>query len=313
MLQKKSMNKVMSLMGPTASGKTDLAIFLKKNFNIEIVSVDSVMFYKEFNIGSAKPDKETLIKFPHRMIDILEPYQKYSVAQFYDDLLIQIKDIHSIGKTPLLVGGSMMYFKIFFLGGLSDLKSVTIEIKNHVLKMFEDNDLLYLYNYLKKIDPVSAKKIHFNDKYRILRMLEIYFSNNKKPSDVLKKYSNTIQNFNNLNLSMIPTERKFLHVNIEERLSNMLDKGFIDEVEELREKYSDFSLPAMSTIGYKQASDYLKGEINYSVMRDNILAATRQLAKRQITWLRHLDASTVYTFLDYDNIVKRVKYFLSDK
>ena len=307
------MNKVMSLMGPTASGKTDLAIFLKKNFDIEIVSVDSVMFYKEFNIGSAKPNKETLIKFPHRMIDILEPYQKYSVAQFYDDLLIQIKDIHSVGKTPLLVGGSMMYFKTFFLGGLSYLERVTNDVKKHVSEMFKNNDLLYLYNYLKKIDPVSARKIHFNDKYRIIRMLEIYFSNNKKPSDVLKKSSKNVQNFNNLNLSIIPLERKLLHENIEKRLSNMLEKGFIDEVEELREKYSDINLPAMSTIGYKQANDYLNGTINSSVMRNNILAATRQLAKRQITWLRHLDASTVYTFLDYDNIVKRVKYFLSDK
>ena len=313
MSQKKSMSKVISLMGPTASGKTDLAICLKKKFNIEIVSVDSVMFYKEFNIGSAKPDKETLIKFPHRMIDILEPYQKYSVAKFYDDLLLQINDIHSAGKTPLLVGGSMMYFKIFFLGGLSDLKNVTIEVKDHVAEMLEDNGLLYLYNYLKKIDHISAKKIHFNDKYRILRLLEIYFSNNKKPSDILKKYSSNVQNFNNLNLSIIPIERKVLHANIEERLNNMLEKGFIVEVEKLKEKYSDSILPAMSTIGYKQANDYLAGEINYSGMIENILAATRQLAKRQITWLRHLDASTVYTFLDYDNIEKRVKYFLSDK
>ena len=313
MSQKKSMSKVISLMGPTASGKTDLAICLKKKFNIEIVSVDSVMFYKEFNIGSAKPDKETLIKFPHRMIDILEPYQKYSVAKFYDDLLLQINDIHSAGKTPLLVGGSMMYFKIFFLGGLSDLKNVTIEVKDHVAEMLEDNGLLYLYNYLKKIDHISAKKIHFNDKYRILRLLEIYFSNNKKPSDILKKYSSNVQNFNNLNLSIIPIERKVLHANIEERLNNMLEKGFIVEVEKLKDKYSDSILPAMSTIGYKQANDYLAGEINYSGMIENILAATRQLAKRQITWLRHLDASTVYTFLDYDNIEKRVKYFLSDK
>ena len=147
------MKKVISLMGPTASGKTDLAISLKKNFNIEIISVDSVMFYKEFNIGSAKPDSKTLIDFPHRLVNILEPCQKYSVAQFYQDLLIEISNIHSMKKIPLLVGGSMMYFKTFFSGGLSKL--VSSEISSSFESPPEKNVLKYI------IDPPTNKGISF--------------------------------------------------------------------------------------------------------------------------------------------------------
>ena len=217
-------------MGPTASGKTDLAIFLRKNFNIEIISVDSVMLYKEFNIGSAKPSIKTLRDFPHKMVDILEPYEKYSVAEFYKNLLVHINNAHYSNKTPLLVGGSMMYFKTFFSGGLSKLNHVSSDIKKKVSDMLDSNGLPYLYSYLKKIDSKSLEKIHFNDQYRIVRMLEIYFSNNKKPSDILKKCSENVQSFDNLNLSIMPIDRKILHINIEDRLNEVLDKGLMSEV-----------------------------------------------------------------------------------
>ena len=307
------MNKVISLMGPTASGKTDLAILLKKNFNIEIISVDSVMFYKEFNIGSAKPDSQTLIDFPHKMVDILEPHQKYSVAKFYQDLLIQINDIHSKKKIPLLVGGSMMYFKTFFNGGLTKLNEVSDETRRKVLDMVENNSLSYLYSYLKKVDPKLLNKIHFNDKYRIARMLEIYFSNKEKPSDVFQKCSENVQYFDNLNLSIIPNQRRILHDNIEERLNIMIEKGFLNEVLNLKSKYIGIHLPAMQTIGYKQVNEYFDGIYSLDVMKNKMLYATRQLAKRQITWLRHLDATTVYTFADYDNIKSKVNNFLENK
>ena len=299
-------------MGPTASGKTDLAIFLRKNFNIEIISVDSVMLYKEFNIGSAKPSIKTLRDFPHKMVDILEPYEKYSVAEFYKNLLVHINNAHYSNKTPLLVGGSMMYFKTFFSGGLSKLNHVSSDIRKKVSDMLDSNGLPYLYSYLKKIDSKSLEKIHFNDQYRIVRMLEIYFSNNKKPSDILKKCSENVQSFDNLNLSIMPIDRKILHINIEDRLNEMLDKGLINEVLELKKNYLNLDLPAMSTIGYKQINQYLDGDIDINVMKNKMLFATRQLAKRQITWLRHLDATTVYTFTDYDNIKSRVSYFLED-
>ena len=304
------MNKVISLMGPTASGKTDLAILLSDKFDIEIISVDSVMFYKEFNIGSAKPDKNILRQNPHRMVDILEPYESYSVVQFYNDLLIQINNIHALNKIPLLVGGSIMYFKTFFSGGLSDLEIVSEDIKKHVSDILLKNDLDYLYKYLSKIDKISAQKIHPNDQYRIVRMIEIFLSNNKKPSDILKKSFRNARDFDYINLSVIPDNRKNVHQRIENRLDNMLKDGFLDEVAKIKKMYSGLSLPAMSTIGYKQADEYLENKISLDVMKSSILSATRQLAKRQITWLRHLDGTTVYTFADYDNIKLRLDSFL---
>lgn len=311
MLQKRSMNKVLSIMGPTASGKTDLAIRLSEKFNLEIISIDSVMLYKEFNIGSAKPNKNTLLKFPHKMVDILEPYEKYSVALFYNELINQIKIAHDLKKTPILVGGSMMYFKTFFSGGLSKLNDVSIETKKYVNSMFESHSLKYLYNYLKDIDPESARKIHPNDIYRIQRMLEIFFSNNEKPSITLKKCSKNVQYFNNLNLSILPNDRKQIHKNIEKRFNIMINDGLIDEVSFLLKKYVDLKLPAMSTIGYKEVNKYLSGSIGLNDMKEEILSATRQLAKRQITWLRHLDSTTVYSFIDYDNIESRIEFFLT--
>ena len=311
MLQKRSMNKVLSIMGPTASGKTDLAIRLSEKFNLEIISIYSVMLYKEFNIGSAKPNKNTLLKFPHKMVDILEPYEKYSVALFYNELINQIKIAHDLKKTPILVGGSMMYFKTFFSGGLSKLNDVSIETKKYVNSMFESHSLKYLYNYLKDIDPESARKIHPNDIYRIQRMLEIFFSNNEKPSITLKKCSKNVQYFNNLNLSILPNDRKQIHKNIEKRFNIMINDGLIDEVSFLLKKYVDLKLPAMSTIGYKEVNKYLSGSIGLNDMKEEILSATRQLAKRQITWLRHLDSTTVYSFIDYDNIESRIEFFLT--
>ena len=312
MLQKRSMNKVLSIMGPTASGKTDLAIRLSEKFNLEIISIDSVMLYKEFNIGSAKPNKDTLLKFPHKMVDILEPYEKYSVALFYNELINQIKIAHDLKKTPLLVGGSMMYFKTFFSGGLSKLNDISIETKKYVNSMFESHSLKYLYNYLKDIDPESARKIHPNDIYRIQRMLEIFFSNNEKPSITLKKCSKNVQYFNNLNLSILPNDRKQIHKNIEKRFNIMINDGLIDEVSFLLKKYVDLKLLAMSTIGYKEVNKYLSGSIGLNDMKEEILSATRQLAKRQITWLRHLDSTTVYSFIDYDNIESRIEFFLTE-
>ena len=312
MLQKRSMNKVLSIMGPTASGKTDLAIRLSEKFNLEIISIDSVMLYKEFNIGSAKPNKDTLLKFPHKMVDILEPYEKYSVALFYNELINQIKIAHDLKKTPILVGGSMMYFKTFFSGGLSKLNDISIETKKYVNSMFESHSLKYLYNYLKDIDPESARKIHPNDIYRIQRMLEIFFSNNEKPSITLKKCSKNVQYFNNLNLSILPNDRKSIHKNIEKRFNIMINDGLIEEVSFLLKKYVDLKLPAMSTIGYKEVNKYLSGSIGLNDMKEEILSATRQLAKRQITWLRHLDSTTVYSFIDYDNIESRIEFFLAE-
>ena len=307
------MNNVICLMGPTASGKTDLAISLFKDFNIEIVSVDSVMLYNEFNIGSAKPDNKVLKIYPHRMINILEPWEKYSVAKFYEELILNIKDIHKRKKTPLLVGGTIMYFKTFLSGGLSDMNEVSNEIKNKIQKMLHENDLSYLYGFLKKVDKASAEKVHFNDKYRILRLLEIYFSNDlQKPSTIMKQCAENVQYSKNLNISILPNDRSILHSRIEERFKDMMKKGLLDEISQIKDRHLGIDLPAMKTIGYRQGSDYLDGKIDIDSMKLRTLAATRQLAKRQITWLRHLDASTVYTSLDYGNIHRRIANFLAE-
>tara|TARA_B100001057_G_scaffold470173_1_gene531272 strand:+ start:720 stop:1622 length:903 start_codon:yes stop_codon:yes gene_type:complete len=300
-------------MGPTASGKTDLAISLFKDFDIEIVSVDSVMLYNEFNIGSAKPDNKVLKIYPHRMINILEPWEKYSVAKFYEELILNIKDIHKRKKTPLLVGGTIMYFKTFLSGGLSDMNEVSNEIKNKIQKMLHENDLSYLYGFLKKVDKASAEKVHFNDKYRILRLLEIYFSNDlQKPSTIMKQCAENVQYSKNLNISILPNDRSILHSRIEERFKDMMKKGLLDEISQIKDRHLGIDLPAMKTIGYRQGSDYLDGKIDIDSMKLRTLAATRQLAKRQITWLRHLDASTVYTSLDYGNIHRRIANFLAE-
>jgi tRNA dimethylallyltransferase len=207
-----------------------------------------------------------------------------------------------------------MYFKTFFSGGLSDLEKVPNNIKNLVGDMVEKKGLKYSYNFLNEIDQVSAKKIHFNDKYRITRMLEIYFSNNNnKPSEILQKCSENVQCFRNLNLSIIPNDRSLLHKSIEKRMNFMLNGGLLDEVSHIKKKYEKLNLPAMSTIGYKQAAQYLDGELDLESMKSKILSSTRQLAKRQITWLRHLDYTTVYTSMDYDNIESRVRYFLNQQ
>ena len=306
------MKNVICLMGPTASGKTELAISLFKEFDIEIVSVDSVMVYNEFNIGSAKPDNKVLKMCPHRMINILEPWEKYSVAKFYEELILNIKDIHKRKKTPLLVGGTIMYFNTFLSGGLSSMNEVSNEIKNKIQKMLHENDLSYLYSFLKKVDKDSAEKVHFNDKYRILRLLEIYFSNDlQKPSTIMKQCVKNVQYSKSLNISIIPSNRSLLHSRIEERFKDMMKKGLLDEISQIKDRHSGIDLPALKTIGYRQGSDYLDGIIDINSMKLRTLAATRQLAKRQITWLRHLDASTVYTSLDYGNIRRRIASFLA--
>ena len=308
------MNKVICLMGPTSIGKTALTISLCEQFNIEIVSVDSVMIYKEFNIGSAKPCNLTLKQYPHSMIDIIEPWETYSVAFFYRDLLRNIDDIHKRGKIPLLVGGSMMYFKTFLLGGLSQMNEVSSHIRGKVNQMFEENGLEYLYKFIKKVDKESAEKVHHNDKYRIIRLVEIYFSNNKKkPSKIFSKCLENVQYYDLLNISIIPNDRSLLHLRIEQRLEKMLNDGFLDEVSSIKDKYPDKDLPALRTIGYKEANSYLEDRIDIESMKSQILASTRQLAKRQITWLRHLDATTVFTLLDNGNILRRVDSFLHKK
>lgn len=274
-------------MGPTASGKTGLAIELIQEAPLEIVSVDSAQIYQGLDIGSGKPDAETLAMAPHRLIDILDPSEAYSAADFRKDVLHEINDIQSKGKTPLLVGGTMLYFKAL-RDGLATMPPANEAIRNNILDMANNDGWQAVHNRLAKVDPESAERIHPNDPQRLQRALEVYELTGKTmtalhqeagPKDDLP--------FDLHFMAISPSQREVLHNNIALRFKQMLKAGFIDEVKKLYAR-DDLNpiLPAIRTVGYRQIWNYLDGVYNYEEMQEKALAATRQLAKRQLTWLR---------------------------
>lgn len=273
------------LMGPTATGKTQLALALAKRLPCEIISVDSAMIYQGMDIGTAKPSLAEQAEVRHHLIDILDPKQSYSAAQFSQDANGIIKAVINRGKLPLLVGGTMLYFHAL-QQGLADLPDANPDIRAQLNKQLSQNGLPYLYERLQQVDAQAASKIHPHDPQRILRALEVfeatgttissYWQQSTPPSDVV---------FNNVVL--MPRERESLHTAIAERFYTMLNQGFIDEVKQLYAR-DDLSpdLPALKTVGYRQALAYLAGELDYQSMQNNAIVATRRLAKRQMTWLR---------------------------
>jgi tRNA dimethylallyltransferase len=281
------------LMGPTASGKTDLAIDLHKHLPVEIINVDSSQVYKGMDVGSAKPTEEILNKIRHRLINIRDPSEPYSVADFVIDAQKEMKDIVGQGRIPLLVGGAMLYFKAL-LGGLADNPPADFSMR----KKIEADALLYgwphLHKKLKKIDPELAKELHPNNSQRIQRALEIFYITGQTPSAIKKdqkKYGGKIipisDSYRIIQIALIPSERAYLHERIEKRFKKILDAGFEAEVRLLHERSDlNVNLPAMRAAGYKQMWSYLTGTINYNEIADLSNAATRQLAKRQLTWLK---------------------------
>ncbi|KTC64517.1 tRNA delta(2)-isopentenylpyrophosphate transferase (plasmid) [Legionella adelaidensis] len=284
-------NQIVCLMGPTASGKTDLACELVRRFPFEIVSVDSALIYKEMNIGTAKPNSELLEKAPHHLIDFLNPDQSYSAANFCEDAIAVCKKILSSNKIPLLVGGTMMYFNAL-QQGLSNLPEANEEIRNALLKEAQQHGWEFLWNQLKQVDPMSANKIHPNDTQRIQRALEVYKITGQPLSHLLGKETKLPYRY--INILLIPEDRAWLHKRIALRLDEMLAQGFIKEVEDLHKKWQlNSHYPSMRTVGYRQAISYLEGEGDFAEFREKAIVATRQLAKRQITWLRHWNEGTV--------------------
>jgi len=281
---------VICLMGPTASGKTDIAVHLVQNLPVEIISVDSVLIYKEMNIGSAKPDAATLKIAPHRLIDFLDPSQAYSVAEFRRDALQAMDEITAKGKIPLLVGGTMLYFRAL-LGGLSELPASDESVRKKLEAQAAEIGWQAMHEQLKKVDPVAAEKIHPNDPQRIQRALEVYEISGEALSVLQKK--NATKNklpFNITKLIVNPSERSILHQRIEKRFQQMLEAGFIDEVKTLYNR-GDLSLdlPSMRAVGYRQVWEYLDNQRDYDSMAERGIVVTRQLAKRQLTWLRNED------------------------
>ena len=276
------------LMGPTASGKTELAIRLCEQANFEIISVDSAMVYRGMDIGSAKPSQEELDRAPHRLIDIRDPREAYSAAEFRRDALQEISAIHQNGNIPLLVGGTMLYFKVL-LEGVAQMPATEPSVRAEVEAMASLHGWPYVHELLSKVDSVAAERIHPNHSQRISRAYEVYIQTGKtmtqwhreQPQESLSDYFNVRQ------MAIMPPDRGVLHQRIERRFDQMIELGFQAEVERLRElkglRKDDTSMRA---VGYQQMWNYLDGLCTFDEMLEQAKAATRQLAKRQFTWLR---------------------------
>lgn len=273
------------LMGPTASGKTALAVSLVERFPVEIISVDSALVYRDMNIGTAKPDAATLLRAPHHLLDIRDPTESYSAAAFCADAQRLMADITARGKVPLLVGGTMLYFRAL-LQGLDDLPRADPALRKKLEIEAASRGWPALHVELAQVDPVTAQRLSPNDSQRIGRALEIYQLTGK-PMSALLDQAQTALPYRVLQLALIPSDRAVLHQRIATRFDTMLAEGLLDEVEALRKTYALTSdLPAMRAVGYRQAWAYLDGAIDRAGLREQGLAATRQLAKRQLTWLR---------------------------
>lgn len=277
------------LMGPTAAGKTDLAVELVERCNCEIISVDSALIYRDMNIGTAKPDAELLAKAPHRLIDIRDPSESYSAAEFRQDALSEMAEIRQRGKVPLLVGGTMMYYKVL-REGIANLPEADDSVRQSLLKEAEAQGWQALHDRLRVIDPVSAERIHPNDPQRLQRALEVHQLTGKTLTELWAEQKRDVEQsfpYRVLNLAVSPNERKTLHERIALRFRIMLEQGFVDEVEVLKARGDlNLDMPSMRSVGYRQVWQYLDGDYSYDEMADKGVFATRQLAKRQITWLR---------------------------
>ncbi|MCA0402964.1 MAG: tRNA (adenosine(37)-N6)-dimethylallyltransferase MiaA [Proteobacteria bacterium] len=279
---------IFCLMGPTASGKTALSFELAKHFPIEIISVDSTLIYREMNIGTAKPTVEELKLVPHHLIDILDPTESYSAAQFCEDAKKLIKAISDRGNYPFLVGGTMLYYHAL-QQGLSTLPAADEKIREELLTEAMLYGWEHLHQKLKEVDPPSAAKIHQNDSQRIQRALEVYRLSGKPLSSFFEAKKEKELHF--FNLSLLPEDRAWLHQRIASRFQEMLNQGLVYEVAEILQKWQLSSdCPSMKSVGYRQVIDYLAGDYDYTFLAEKGIAATRQLAKRQMTWLRNWKA-----------------------
>ena len=277
---------LLCLMGPTATGKTDLAVALVQRFPFEIISVDSAMVYRGLNIGTAKPTPDTLRIAPHRLIDIRDPAQVYSAAEFREDALREIETIHTQGRIPLLVGGTMLYFRAL-LQGLTPLPAAAPEVRCKLEAERKTYGHAALYQRLMRLDPVAATRIHPNDPQRVQRALEVFEITGRPLSELQAEITVEESPFRCLKLALMPPNRAWLHKRIAQRFDTMLSIGLIDEVAGLRQR-ADLSLakPALRAVGYRQVWRHLNGEIGYEAMVAQGISATRQFAKRQMTWLR---------------------------
>lgn len=278
------------LMGPTASGKTGAAVALYSQLPIELISVDSALVFRDMNIGTAKPDAETLANAPHYLIDIIPPTAAYSAANFRTDALRLMADITARGKVPVLVGGTMLYFKAL-QGGLSSLPEADPQVRQQIEYEAAQVGWPAMHAKLAQVDPETAARLQPNDVQRIERALEVYRLSGQTMTALHQASAGEALPYRLLKIALVPSERKVLHERIALRFDQMLADGFIDEVKALVKKYPELTADStsMRCVGYRQALEHLAGLYDSKELRDRGIFATRQLAKRQLTWLRGMD------------------------
>jgi tRNA dimethylallyltransferase len=285
-------------MGPTASGKSALAMALATALPCEIVSVDSAQVYKGMDVGTAKPARSELDQVPHHLIDVVEPHERYSAARFRDDALTAMREIAERDRIPLLVGGTMLYFKAL-LEGLNELPEADPMVRLVIDTMADEQGWPAVHAKLAAVDPETAARLAPNDAQRIQRALEVYHLTGKPMAELLKKPRYVYFPYRPVTLALVPADRSVLHARIAERFDAMLTAGLVEEVRALREEYGlEADMPSMRAVGYRQAWQYLEGELDRDMLREHGIAATRQLAKRQLTWLRAMEDITVLDSLD---------------
>lgn len=303
------------LLGPTASGKTDLAVALAERLPLEIVSVDSALVHRGLEIGAARPDAVTLARAPHHLLDLVGPEESYSAGRFRDDALSVMEDITQRGRVPLLAGGTMMYVQALSRG-LAPMPPSDADVRAQLAAELDERGLAALHAELAEVDPAAAARIHPNDPQRIQRALEVhrisghpissYHAGSRDAADALP--------YHTLYLAVAPAERAILHRRIERRFQRMLADGLVDEVAGLLARPGmDADRPAMRAVGYRQVADYLAGTLDYDTMAERGITATRQLAKRQLTWLRGMDEVEWFDSEaePLDALTERVRSFLS--
>ena len=301
------------IMGPTASGKTAVAMTLADRFPVELISVDSAQVFCDMDVGTAKPDRASLERYPHRLIDLISPEESYSAARFRTDALAAMRDAQAAGKVPVLVGGTMLYFRAL-LHGLAELPQADAALRAEIDAEAAAEGWPALHEKLAQIDPLTAARLHSTDSQRLQRALEICILSGRPMSALLAESKQQKPDYDFLSIGLLPSDRAALHERIARRFDEMLLAGLDDEVTELRQKYQlSLNLPSMRCVGYRQTWEAQDGLIPRKELRDRGIFATRQLAKRQITWLTNSFEAERYDCLDpalSDKIAARVAGFI---
>jgi tRNA dimethylallyltransferase len=298
------------LMGPTASGKTAIAVELAKRFPFEIVNVDSAQIYRHMDIGTAKPDREAQRRAPHHLIDIVDPTERYSAARFCEDANEILAEIYARGNVPLLAGGTMLYFKSL-IEGLSDLPPADPDTRLVIDTMAQESGWPALHAELARIDPETAARLQPQDAQRVQRALEVFYLTGQPMSALIARGRAKGSPYRILALALQPGDRSALHERIAQRFEIMLELGLIGEVRKLRERFDlNASLPSMRAVGYRQVWQFLDGAFALGQLREKGVAATRQLAKRQLTWLRSWPDVKLFDCLE-EHVLEQTAAYIS--